>query len=633
LQYCLAVRSHEAAAISLAAWDPDNAEEATQFARAFSRERHLEGIGAFGSNGAGAACTTFRLAPGASHRCDFALAWYAPTFGKAEEAFASAYTARFADAAGVARHGLQHIHYFYGAVEGWQERFTRSTLPEWFSHWMINSASVFSTNSLAMADGAVAFFESPAAPRTARLNQRLHTSFPVLLFLPRFEETEQQLLLNADIPAGVQGLCGHLGRLTITEPRWHDAAETLVERTAILALLVYRNFCLTGKLVNLSDGYFRLIELMDPVLAQDRDGDGIPEHGQRTVLYDGAEIDGPNSYTAGLWLAALRCCALMAHHQQDTHFAERLLRLLKRASDAFEKTFWIERLGLYSLVPASQTRGVPACHTAQLAGQWYADFLGLGALSPPTRISRALMTIREVCGRHDGLVSGRRLDNALVSPGGASEFAWPGYTACHYASLMIYRGKSREGLSLIEQQYQQICRANRPFNQADHWNLEKGAPAPGALERHLSALGLWHVLYALEGFLLNVPEQRLRLWPNLPPPMDTLEAPLFTPSSFGRVKYRETHKPQYCQTITLSFDSPLRVRTIDLRVPADFDAVNIECEVDQTKVECTYQLGDTDLGRRLLITPADPITLDQTLHLTVQRGAAREVKRGLFRRR
>ncbi|MCC6143532.1 MAG: hypothetical protein IT368_06970 [Candidatus Hydrogenedentes bacterium] len=632
MQYCLALRPHDAAEVSLAAWNPADEDDATAFSRVFARERTLLGLGRFGPNAAGAACASFMLAPGASHRCDFAFAWYTPRFGSQGE-FASAYSDRFADAVTVARHGLQHIHYFYAAVEGWQQHFTRSSLPEWFSRWMINTTSVFTTNSIAMSDGSVAFFESPAAARTARLDQRLHTSFPTLLFLPRFEETEQQLLMNADPPPELRGLCGHLGRLTIADPRWQAAPETLLERTSILALLVYRDFCLTGKLVNFSDGYARIVDLIDAVLLLDHDRDGLPEQGQHTVLYDGAEVEGLNSYTSGLWLAALRACALMAHHQQDVHYGERLATLLTRASASFEKTFWAERLGLYSLHPMNQTRGVPACHTAQLAGQWYADFLGLGTLSPPARIERALMTIREVCGRHAGLVSGRRLDNAQVSAGGASEYGWPGFTAAHYCSLMLYRGKAREGLSLIEQQYHQIRKAGTPFNQASCWNLEKGAPAPGALERHLSSLGVWHVLYALEGFLLNVPEQRLRLWPNLPKPMDTLDAPLFTPTCFGRVKYREVHDPQYQQRITLTLDSPIRVKTLDLRVPRDFAAVRVGLEVDQSGVPCQYQLSDTDLGKRLLVFPAEPITLDQSVEVNIRPGEVQEVRRGLFRRR
>ncbi|HEX5590464.1 MAG TPA: non-lysosomal glucosylceramidase, partial [Candidatus Limnocylindrales bacterium] len=131
-----------------------------------------------------------------------------------------------------------------------------------------------------------------------------------------------------------------------------------------------------------------VVAAMDRIAAFDRDGDGLPDHdGEPDQTYDTWPMTGPSAYCGGLWLAALRAAIDLASIAGDGPRAAAWSATLERASHSFEARLWNGRCYDYDGGGGPTSDSVMA---DQLAGQWYADVLGLGDLVAPDRVMSAL---------------------------------------------------------------------------------------------------------------------------------------------------------------------------------------------------------------------------------------------------
>ena len=614
-QHAVALRVRPGLSTSVAGWDSTRAEDRAAFWRRVNEAGALTRFVSVSDVVTEAAVMgSVQLAPGSVYRWDFAVAWYHPRHERAGRDLGNAYTNRFRDAVAVAQHALRHTEYLYAAVENWQQRFDSSSLPPWLGHLLVDSSHVFSTNSLLSKEGLVGACLSEQAPRLGVLDARVVPSFGQLLFFPRMEETELLVLGNADPDSIERRICRDFGRLTFFEPAWAEDPGERVELGANLVLLTYRNFHLSGKLVRLLDLLPVLERLMRSLVALDADGDGLPDTTPGARTFDGVQPAQLSSITASLWLAALRAYAALARGQDAPEEAERYEALLARACQAFEARYWDEAAGCYALEPLDSA-APRRCHVGQLMGQWYADFLDLGDLLHPSRVARALDTITTRNRRGEMLVPCVRLDTGDAEAPG---LAWPLWTLAVVGSHLIYRGRPEAGLRLADHLYHvQGRRMGLAFRQPDRWDIDAGAPGAGAQHRHVDTLGAWHLLYAVQGFLLNVPEARLTLRPNLAAGAEHLSAPLFTPSTFGWLKFREQPGPPYFQRVRIAFDSPIAVRTVHLRVPAHVAYVSVQCESGEGDEPLRWTLTPHHMGRQLTVQFVRRVTIRDALDIQV----------------
>lgn len=133
----------------------------------------------------------------------------------------------------------------------------------------------------------------------------------------------------------------------------------------------------------------------------------------------------------------------------------------------------------------------------------------------------------------------------------------------------------------------------------------------------MGSMTVWHVLYALQGFHLNVPDGVLWFRPHLPIGVFSLSAPLFTPISFGWVRFREDDEKTYRQFVQLNFDSPIYLKTLVLRVPAEVEDVAVLCE-SENGVEDTDHIFGFDGSERLIeIMAKKPIMIGGMLKVSL----------------
>ena len=636
-QYCLAAKTRDGLDISVFAWDHENTEDQRSFWEGFRYEGNLAGLrSASESSRSGAVCCAFQLPPGGQRRVDFVLSWYCPRFSVGQKNHGNGYTNRFSDSLEVARNGLEHVSYYFSAVKEWHRRVQSSSLPKWLNEMLINSSYVFSTNTVHTKSGLFGMMESPSNGKVCDWASRLYSSLGTLLFFPRLEKDELSLSCQARNDKVPEQLCQHLGVLALEGGAFDGSEDCQVNLWSQLVLASYRNYIFTGESVPAQEVFPRLRSSVVAILARDVDRDGLPEVGTDTA-YNGIRVRGLTSYTAGLWVVALRAYGSLAKHLGHIEEAKRFELVHRRASESFETWYWDGELGYYRFYfqpdsgshvamvdgnACGEDAGMPshrACNVGQLAGQWYADFLGFGDLFQRAHMTRAMKMILRYNATDSGMsdlcmpsVAGVPNSESIRAGAEAVEestFGWPGFSAGHFAALLIGRGLVREGFSILERQWNSIHRYRRKaFDQPKLWNIAENDTVGGSLERHCSGLSVWYSLYAVQGFLLDVAAEYLRVMPNLSEDMEQLRAPLFTPNCFGMLTFRETRNGLYRQHLTVSFDSPVSIKVIELRVPLEVNSISVQCVTSTGAVTTECSLQTESHYQRLIVTPRHAIT-------------------------
>lgn len=613
--YCILTQESEQVEVSYTTHDArDPAQLAsvwTAFASAGALDNRLDPATRQGRHGA--VCCGVRLEPGRRRTVLLALTWFCPRFEVDGTNQGNGYCLAFGDAKAAAFRALRHGHYFVRAVDDWHRRVLRSSLPRWFNVMLINNNHVLTTNTILTQTGRFAMFETPEAPLTGALDRRFHSSLGTLLFFPHLAYNELDQFAKAEPKDDRGRLYRYLGALCVDRPDLGDSRGEMMDLNAKFILMVYRDYHLTGRLADLRKIYPRLRDVLRYMLRKDVDRDGLPEGERFRNTYEGVLLDGVDSYSSSLWIAAIRAFAELSRLLGHEDAAAQCDALFDRAAAGFERRLWDEERGHYLLqdrpLAAQNDPGAPGrardhreCIGGQLAGQWYADFLGLGCMFPREHVRRALDAIHRAHGE------------------GRTIASWPALHATHYACLDIFHGDVDRGMAYIRRLYEAVhVRHGRAFNQPLYWNIEEDRPEGWGADRHMSAAAVWHVLYALQGFLLNVPDRQLWIRPHLPRGMHTLEAPLVTPVCFGWMAYQESApNGRYRQRLQLSFDGPIQIRTLLLRVPDALEEVEVEAE---GPVGCRineWNLGTDGTDSLVEVCFRDAMSLTTPLTVTVR---------------
>lgn len=682
--YCLLTLPQAETAVSVGIWNERDPDELQRFWQRFhdegrlgpiqgqmpdfparNRLSHTRAVGNSGSvpelteNHSGAVCCSVTLAAGDQRDLVVALAWYCPRFEVHGRELGNAYAAACADSLAVAQKALQSYQGYFRRVGEWQQRLLQSSLPDWLSRALINSSHVLSTNSILTRDGRFAMMESACDPFTGAMDRRLYSSLGTLLLFPELEVRELELLARAEDSATPGRFYRYVGTGSLHEPGDGPGGSILLETGIKLVLQAYRNYLMTGRKDAVERLFPRLQRAMAYVIDQDRDGDGLPEHDGFSTTYDAWAVQGVSSYTSSLWIAALRAYARLAGGLGQVKEANRYETLVPPALASFEQRLWDEDIagagtrGYYRFYRAEGQDVEPeddpgtACHTGQLAGQWYADFLGLGRLFPSDHIRKAMEAICTLNERPGGLVEGVMPDgkpcrNPAGSPADTGAgLSWPGLCV-HFLGLLMHHGYPDRALYIAGRQVDSIHRKRgRTFNQPLCWNLDTNDAQGGFHDRHISAMSVWHVFHALQGFLWSVPDETVWVRPNLPRGVHGLSAPLFTPLAIGWLNFLEDDEAEpssggYRQRVRITLETRLQLKTIVVRVPAQVEEVAVQLTtaplsashppVSSSAVPACHQMirdGDQCLVQ---IAPESPMGLSGVIEIALRQTKGKPVR-------
>lgn len=603
----------------------------------------------------GALAAKVMLQPGESTTITFALAWYYPDYAVSETGIGGStsapaddqghqYSNYFSTVNEVAEAALAEHAEISHAITNWHASLLNSSLPEWLSSMLINNLYVLSPGTLWAKDGRYSLMETPYGPMMGTLDQRFYSSIASALFFPELEKEELSLFAITQHPADRGRVYHDLGNLRFDDPKTGTTAKRWTDLNPKFVLMAYRNYLWINDRAELERLWPYMCEMMAYTLSQDSDADGLPNNEDRSTTYDDWAFFGANSYSSSLWVAALAAFREMSELLNRENDWQPYAEIYLQATESFEARLWDEELGYYrlynddlntvftdenaaqaatsavvSLANAAVNQGdVPLeamndhppinrdCHDGQLAGQWYADLLGMGKLFREERILSAVQQIFRRNATEHGVRKGVNPQGGESPNPPSSRWwseagqSWPGYEVGHYAALAIYQGEVADALTTVERLYRDIhLNANLAWNQPLRWNVESAGTYGWGCDRYMNSPAIWFVYLALVGVTIDRPRQALALRPNLWNGCEKADLPLFLPANQGRLQLDKT-------SYQISFTHPEPIKSIT--VPAgDYQQV----EIAGTDTPYTIEAKNYGSKAEWLITFAETVNIGQ----------------------
>ena len=468
----------------------------------------------------GAVAVQFRLEPGETRSIPFVLTWHMPY-----SHFGHVYEHDYANAVEVAQIALSKLDSLDEGAAQWEACFAGaranavnfsadgveesgashtgefsknlSGLPAWLDDALRNNLYVLSSGSWWDRDNRFALFE---ASRTCQLMNTVdvlyYASIPVSWCYPSLQESSITLLAKAQRSDGYiphdlgRGRIDYPSDGTTAPPRWKDLCPKYV-------LMVYRDVLWWGGERLLRRLYGSAKSAMLWAIASDLNGDHLPDNEGADQTFDNWSFQGTNSYTSGIYLAALLACERMAEAAGDQSFSQELRRKFILGQQAFEEQLWNGKY--YRAVATGQGRRIEqeVCTAGQLNGQWYAHLLGLGYLLPKEHVASAVRSILEMNGSASpfGAVNAVLPDGRVDRANSHSGNVWPGETYA-LAALAIYEGMVDEGLELARKVWANITdNVKNPWDQPDVIDSVTGKYGFG--DHYMRNMVVWALAFAL----------------------------------------------------------------------------------------------------------------------------------------
>jgi non-lysosomal glucosylceramidase len=461
---------------------------------------------------AGAIALRFTLQPGETKIIPMVISWDLPVvqFGQGRKwnrRYTDFYGTTGTNAWAIARDGLLNAAHWSNAIDAWQAPYVNDeSKPLWYRGMLFNELYT-------LADGGTfwgrqvgtdkklpasfALLESFDYAYYATLDVRFYASLPLLKFWPNIdkqvlrefadtvpqewpekglwvwktEQTGEPVLHKRKKKGAVPhdlGVPEGDPFVAVNQPGWQDTNDWK-DLNSKFVLMIYRDYVFTGR----KDTAF-LRETWPAVkeaityLRQFDHGGGVPENsGYPDQTYDSWTVRGVSAYSGGLWLAALRAGEETALILGDKVTAEEYHQLFQKARQTYISKLWNGEYFRYDTESENQN----AIQADQLAGQWYANMLGLGDLVPhEMQLSAAKkifdLNVMKFAGGQMGAANGMAADGSIINNEQAKE-VWAG-TTLGFAALLLSEGMN---------------------NQA-----------------YKTAWGLYHVIYESKGYWFRTPE-------------------------------------------------------------------------------------------------------------------------------
>ena len=461
---------------------------------------------------AGGIAIRFTLKPGEKKVIPMVIAWDFPVvqFGqgrKWDRRYTDFYGTSGKNAWKIARDGLLNATSWSKAIDAWQAPYINNeSEPLWYRGMLFNEMYTLTdggsfwgrqVGSNIKTPPSFALLECFDYAYYGTLDVRFYASLPLLKFWPDIDK--QVLHEFADtVPREwpEKGLWVWKTQLTgqpvlhkrkkigavphdlgvpegdpfvaVNEPGWQDTNDWK-DLNSKFVLMVYRDYVFTGrKDIAFLRETWPAVQDAIAYLRQFDHGGGVPENsGYPDQTYDSWVVQGVSAYSGGLWLGALRAGEETARVLGDTGKAEEYHNLFLKAQETYINKLWNGEYFRYD----TESGSGDAIQADQLAGQWYANMLGLGDLVPANmQISAAkkiyAFNVMRFSGGTMGAVNGMRPDGSIVDNDEGKE-VWVG-TTLGYAALLKSEGIPQESYKTV-------------------W-------------------GLYHVIYESKGYWFRTPE-------------------------------------------------------------------------------------------------------------------------------
>jgi len=365
-----------------------------------------------------------------------------------------------------------------------------------------------------------------------------------------FPDLERKMReVDLKVQLSPEGAIPHRTVLPLYLPRWANPDPTsavyAVDGHCGTVLKTYREYRQSGDRKFLDELWPRVKLAMDYLIRTwDGDGDGVLD-GPQWNTYD-CFLHGHNSFTSGLYLAALRAAEEMAKIEREWKAAARYRELFERGSAKLDEELWngeyyvqkydAEKYGDYQY-------GI-GCHSDQLLGQWWAHMLDLGYILPVEHVRKALESVFRYNWRRS-FVGHRQQPRVylLDDEKGLLICSWPKggrpegvvtlysdeiWTGIEYsaAGAMIFEGMIDEAFEIVRG-----ARERHDGTLRSPWNeVECG-------DHYVRPMSSWALLEAISGYRYNAAERFMAFGPRFKP--EDFRAFFISAEGWGSFSQRE----------------------------------------------------------------------------------------------
>ena len=388
----------------------------------------------------------------------------------------------------IAKDGLLNAAAWSTAIDAWQAPYIHDeSKPLWYRGMLFNELYTLTDGGTFWGRRAGTTDSSPASfallecfdyAYYATLDVRFYASLPLLKFWPdidkqvlrEFADTvpkewpEQGLWVWKTEQTGVPNLHKRKKRgavphdlgvpegdpfVAVNQPGWQDTNDWK-DLNSKFVLMIYRDYVLTERkdAAFLRETWPAMKDAIEYLKQFDKGG-GIPENsGYPDQTYDSWVVSGVSAYSGGLWLSALRAGEETARIVGDPGTAESYHQLFLKAQKTYITKLWNGEYFRYD----TESENQDAIQADQLAGQWYANMLGLGDLYPHAlQVAAAKKIIAynviKCAGGQRGAVNGMAADGKVIDNEQAKE-VWAG-TTLGFAALLKSDGMADESYKSV----------------------------------------------------------------------------------------------------------------------------------------------------------------------------------------
>jgi uncharacterized protein (DUF608 family) len=536
------------------------------------------------------------LAPGASGQVGLVCSWFAPHHTDINgHRFGHKYEDWFTDAAAVGEEVAKDHATLLQKTKAHYDLIATSTLPKWYREMVQSNFYLLPACTWLTQDGLAFTYESPDGCAVfGTMDVRYYGSFPKLAAFPELDATVLHQYAQVQCPDGY--IIHHLGASAgLNDTYEFPTADNLSNQSPDKAAKgVWINlpikFCLesvrhywwTADKDFLRSIWPNIKRVVAYVLAQDDDGDGLPE---TNYAYDGWRMIGKSNYDANQWLVALKALARCARDLGEMAYADELDVLHQKALAAIEKHLWTGQYFRQSVREGGINDDMVSI--IAMAGDWYADILGIDDGLARDRIKSSLALAHEIL--HRPCKYGLAL--AMTPDGKKRETCGGCDTACGwqypFASHCMFEGLDKIALDLAREAWllYTVEKARLPWMQEECMIPCSDGGVPYYLTRDVRMGSALVMSYAALGLSMDVPAGAVRIYPAAWIWQDKqFTLPVIMPKWLGQVKYARQDNAEIYELT--SVDAVLALQSLTLRTDLQ-GMVNItvkgrvfSCQVD-----------------------------------------------------
>jgi len=463
------------------------------------------------------------LQPGRPGEIVFLIAWHFPNVGILPNARRH-YTARFDDAAAVARYVAEHFDRLAPPTRLWRDTWYDSTLPYWFlNRTFANTTTLATTTCHRFKDGRFWAWEgigccAGTCTHVWHYAQALARLFPEI-------ERDQRERVDFGLALAEDG--------TIRFRAEHGAVFA-ADGQAGRILGAYREHQMSRDDAFLKRLWPKVKPALERLIKADPKRNGLLLGPLHNTL--DADWFGTVPWLCGLYHAALRAGEEMATETGDTNTAGACRAILKQAAPNLDAACWRDPYGYYvhqgDDAHPSEVGAYDGCHIDQVFGQHWAWQVGLGPVMTPAHVKAALKSLwtynftpdvgpfraEKKAGRWYALAGDGGLIMVTFPFGPGRDFTGQGAWSAMYfnecmsgfehqaAAHMVWEGMTLEGFAVtraIHDRYHP--RLRNPYNEVE------------CSDHYARAMASYGTFLAACGFEYHGPKGRLGFTPRITP--------------------------------------------------------------------------------------------------------------------